>query len=257
MPAPSCHIDYLLRIADDALVLGQRLAEWCGHGPLLEEDIALTNVSLDLIGQARLLLSHAGQLEGLGRDEDALAFFRDERDFRNCTLVELPNGESAHDDYATTIVRNLLVAALGVLRYEALAGSSDEVLARIAAKSVKEARSHLRHAGDWTVRFGDGTDTSKRRAQAALDRLWPYTHEWWATDEVERLAAAAGIGPTLASLKPAWDASIDAVLAQATLTRPADSPFLSTGKLGVHSEHMGFLLAEMQTLARQHPGARW
>jgi ring-1,2-phenylacetyl-CoA epoxidase subunit PaaC len=257
MSAPDYHLQYLLRLADDALVLGQRLAEWCGHGPMLEEDIALTNVSLDLIGQARLLLSHAGRLEGRGRDEDALAYFRDERDFRNCTLVELPNGEAAHDDYATTIVRNLLASALAVPRYEALATSADAELAQIAAKSVKEARSHLRHAADWTVRFGDGTEESKRRAQAALDRLWPYTNEWWATDAVEHEAATAGIGPTLAELRPAWDATVDAVLAKATLARPADVPFVSAGKLGVHSEHMGFLLAEMQTLARQHPGASW
>jgi ring-1,2-phenylacetyl-CoA epoxidase subunit PaaC len=257
MSAPDYHLQYLLRLADDALVLGQRLAEWCGHGPMLEEDIALTNVSLDLIGQARLLLSHAGRLEGRGRDEDALAYFRDERDFRNCTLVELPNGEAAHDDYATTIVRNLLASALAVPRYEALATSADAELAQIAAKSVKEARSHLRHAADWTVRFGDGTEESKRRAQAALDRLWPYTNEWWATDAVEHEAAKAGIGPTLAELRPAWDATVDAVLAKATLARPADVPFVSAGKLGVHSEHMGFLLAEMQTLARQHPGASW
>jgi ring-1,2-phenylacetyl-CoA epoxidase subunit PaaC len=257
MNAPDFHTQYLLRLADDALVLGQRLAEWCGHGPMLEEDIALTNVSLDLIGQARLLLSHAGRLEGRGRDEDALAYFRDERDFRNCTLVELPNGEAAHDDYATTIVRNLLASALAVPRYEALATSADAELAQIAAKSVKEARSHLRHAADWTVRFGDGTEESKRRAQAALDRLWPYTNEWWATDAVEHEAATAGIGPTLAELRPAWDATVDAVLAKATLARPADVPFVSAGKLGVHSEHMGFLLAEMQTLARQHPGASW
>ena len=257
MSAPDYHLQYLLRLADDALVLGQRLAEWCGHGPMLEEDIALTNVSLDLIGQARLLLSHAGRLEGRGRDEDALAYFRDERDFRNCTLVELPNGEAAHDDYATTIVRNLLASALAVPRYEALATSADAELAQIAAKSVKEARSHLRHAADWTVRFGDGTEESKRRAQAALDRLWPYTNEWWVPDAVERDAAAAGIGPVVADLKPAWDATVDDMLKQATLLRPADVPFVSSGKLGVHSEHMGFLLAEMQTLARQHPGASW
>lgn len=257
MSAPDHHVNYVLRLADDALVLGQRLAEWCGHGPLLEEDIAMTNVSLDLIGQARLLLTHAGRLEGRGRDEDALAYFRDERDFRNCTLVELPNGVSPHDDYAITIVRNLLCSALAVHRHEALAGSNDAELARIAAKSVKEARSHLRHAADWTVRFGDGTDESKRRAQAALERLWPYTNEWWTTDEVERRASDTGIGPTLAALKPAWDATVDAVLAKATLARPVDVPFVSTGKLGVHSEHMGYLLAEMQTLARQHPGARW
>ena len=257
MPTPDFHLQYLLRLADTALVLGQRLAEWCGHGPLLEEDIAMTNISLDLVGQARLLLSHAGALEGRGRDEDALAYFRDESAFRNATLVELPNGDSAHDDYAIAIVRNLLVSALAVPLYEALAGSTDATLAQIAAKSVKEARAHLRHASEWTVRFGDGTDASHARAQAALDRLWPYTNEWWATDEVERQAAADGIGPVLADLRPAWDATLDAVLAQATLRRPADVALVSRGKHGVHSEHMGFLLAEMQTLARQHPGATW
>lgn len=257
MPAPAFHVDYVLRLADNALILGQRLAEWCGHGPMLEEDIALTNISLDLIGQARLLLTHAGQLEGKQRDEDALAYFRDESEFRNWTLLELPNGEGAHDDYAVTIVRNMLFSALAVELFERLAASSDTTLAQIAAKSVKEARSHLRHASDWTVRFGDGTAESRARAQAALERLWPYTHEWWAADEVERQAAAAGIGPVVAELKPAWDATVDAVLAGATLKRPADTPFVSTGKHGVHSEYMGFLLAEMQTVARQHPGARW
>jgi ring-1,2-phenylacetyl-CoA epoxidase subunit PaaC len=251
------HTQYVLRLADNALVLGQRLAEWCGHGPLLEEDIAMTNISLDLIGQARLLLTHAGRLEGRGRDEDALAYLRDEPDFRNWTLVELPNGEAAHDDYAVTIARNLLFSALAVPLYEALERSSDTQLAQVAAKSVKEARSHLRHAADWMVRFGDGTDDSHARAQAALDRLWPYTNEWWAADDVERQAAAAGIGPVVADLKSDWDATVDAVLAKATLKRPADSAFVSTGKHGVHSEYMGFLLAEMQTLARQHPGATW
>jgi ring-1,2-phenylacetyl-CoA epoxidase subunit PaaC len=257
MPARDPHLQYVLRLGDTALVHGQRVAEWCGHGPLLEEDIALTNIALDLIGQARLLLTHAGVLEGRGRDEDALAYFRDEGDFRNWTLVELPNGEAAHDDYAVTIARNLLVSALAVPLYEALRDSSDTQLAQIAAKSVKEARSHQRHASGWLVRFGDGTDASHARAQAALERLWPYTNELWATDEVERHAAEAGIGPTLASLKPAWDATVDAVLAEATLARPADTPFLSTGKHGVHSEHLGRLLAEMQTIARQHPGASW
>jgi ring-1,2-phenylacetyl-CoA epoxidase subunit PaaC len=257
MAAPAFHTQYVLRLADNALVLGQRLSEWCGHGPMLEEDIAMTNIALDLVGQARLLLTHAGRLEDAGRDEDVLAYFRDEADFRNWTLVELPNGDGPHDDYATAVVRNLLFAAIAVPLHEALASSRDETLAQIAAKSVKEARAHLRHATDWTVRFGDGTEDSHRRAQAALDRLWPYTNEWWSADEVERQAAEAGIGPTVAALKPAWDATIDAVLAQATLARPADTPFVSTGKLGVHSEHMGYLLAEMQTLARQHPGATW
>jgi len=257
MSATPAHIEYVTRLGDNALVLGQRLAEWCGHGPALEEDLALTNIALDLVGQARLLLTHAGALEGRGRDEDALAYFRDEQEFRNWTLVELPNGTAKHDDYALTIVRNFLFSAVQVPLWEALAHSSDEQLAQIAAKSVKEARSHLRHAADWVVRFGDGTEESHRRAQAALDRLWPYTHELWAADEVERAAAQAGVGVAVAGLKPVWDATVDATLAAATLARPADTPFVSTGKLGLHSEHLGYLLAEMQVLARQHPGARW
>jgi ring-1,2-phenylacetyl-CoA epoxidase subunit PaaC len=257
MSADPAHIEYVTRLGDNALVLGQRLAEWCGHGPALEEDLALTNISLDLIGQARLLLTHAGRLEGAGRDEDALAYFRDEPQFRNWTLVELPNGSAAHDDYAVTIARNFLYSALAVPLWEALAGSNDAELAQIAAKSVKEARSHLRHARDWLVRFGDGTDESHRRAQAALDRLWPYTNEFWSADDVERSAAQAGFGVVVADLKPTWDAIVDATLSQATLARPKDSSFVSTGKLGVHSEFLGYLLAEMQTLARQHPGAQW
>jgi ring-1,2-phenylacetyl-CoA epoxidase subunit PaaC len=256
-PASPAHLQYVLRLGDNALVLGQRLGEWCGHGPVLEEDIAMTNIALDLIGQARLLLSHAGALEGRGRDEDALAYFRDEPAFRNWTLVELPSGTGKHDDYAVAIARNLLFSAVQVPLWEALAGSSDAALAAIAAKSVKEARSHLRHARDWMVRFGDGTERSHAKAQAALDWLWPYTNELWTPDEVEREAAAAGVGVVVADLKPQWDATIDAVLAEATLARPGTTAFVSTGKHGVHSEHMGYLLAEMQSLARAHPDAKW
>ncbi len=255
--AMSAHAQYVLRLGDNALVLGQRLAEWCGHGPVLEEDIAMTNIALDLIGQARLLLTHAGRLEGEGRDEDALAFLRDEQHFRNWTLLELPNGEGKHDDYAVAIVRNLLYAALQVPLWQALAGSADAELAAIAAKSVKEARAHLRHASDWTIRFGDGTEESHRRAQSALERLWPYTNELWADDDTDREVEAAGIGVRPSTLKPQWDATIDAVLAEATLARPRDSAFVSTGKRGVHSEYLGYLLAEMQSLARAHPGAQW
>jgi ring-1,2-phenylacetyl-CoA epoxidase subunit PaaC len=257
MNEATAHRDYVLRLGDSALILAQRLSQWCGHGPLLEEDIALTNVSLDLIGQARLLLSHAGALEGRGRDEDALAYFRDEGEFRNWTLVELPNGQGPHDDYAVTIVRNLMVSALSVPLWEAIASSTDSNLAAIGAKSVKEARAHLRHASQWTVRLGDGTEESHRRAQAALVRLWPYANEWWQTDEVERMASGRGIGPAMLELRPTWDATLEAVLKHATLTRPADTTFLSTGKSGQHSEHLGYLLAEMQSLARRHPGATW
>ena len=251
------HLEYLVRLGDNALVLGQRLAEWCAHGPALEEELALTNISLDLIGQARLVLSHAAALEGAGRDEDTLAYFRDETEFRNWTIVELPNGDAAHDDYATTIARNFLVSALQVPLWEALARSSDETLAQIAAKSVKEARAHLRHSRAWLVRFGDGTEESHARVQAALDRLWPYTNEFWHADEVEREAARLGVGVIVADLEPIWAATTASALAEATLAQPPRTEFMSTGKSGAHSEYLGYLLAEMQVLARQHPGATW
>ena len=256
------HVEYVLRLADNALVLGQRLAEWCGHGPVLEEDIAAANVALDLIGQARLLLAHAGQLEGRGRDEDQLAFRREVPDFRNATLLELPNGGvasagAAAGDYAVAIVRNLLFGACQVELWQALSRSTDGELAAIAAKSLKEARYHLRHAADWTVRLGDGTDESHARTQAALDALWPYTHELFATDPVEAAVARHGIGVESASLRRGWLDTVAAVLAEGTLALPPDTAFRSTGKLGRHSEHLGFLLAEMQSLHRQHPGATW
>lgn len=253
----AAHIDYLLRLGDNALVLGQRLAEWCGHAPVLEEELALTNISLDLIGQARLLLSHAGRLEGLGRDEDALAFWRDAAAFRNWTLMELPNGVGKHDDYAITITRNFLVSALQVPLWQALSGSTDTDLAAIATRAVKEARAHLRHASEWVVRLGDGTPESGLRMQAALDRLWPYTHEFWSDDAVERAVAESGVGIETSRLRASWTATIDDVLARAGLSVPRASAFVSTGKLGRHSEHLDFLLAEMQSLARQHPGASW
>ena len=257
MTADPAHIDYVTRLGDNALVLGQRLAEWCGHGPVLEEDLALTNIALDLIGQARLLLAHAGALEGQGRNEDELAFQRDEPDFRNWTLMELPNGVGKHDDYAITITRNFLAGALHKLLWQTLTQSSDPELAAIAARATKEAGAHWRHASEWMVRLGDGTELSRQRMQAALDRLWPYTEEFWTPDPVEQAVAAAGIGAATASLRADWDAMIDDVLARATLARPRASEFRSTGKLGSHSEHLGFLLAEMQSLARQHPGASW
>lgn len=253
----SAHRAVVLRLADSSLVLAHRLSQWCGHGPMLEEDIALTNVSLDLLGQARLLLSHAGELEGRGRSEDDLAYFRDEGEFLNWTMVELPNGQGPHEDYALTIARNALVAALMVPLWEALAGSSDQALAAIAAKSVKEARAHWRHASEWMVRLGDGTELSHARAQAALERLWPYANEWWQTDMLEQQAADAGIAPVLAGLKPIWLERMRSMLQEATLSEPQATGFISSGKHGEHSEHLGYLLAEMQSLARSHPGARW
>ncbi len=258
---------YVLRLADNALILGQRNAEWCGHGPVLEEDIALANISLDLIGQARLLYTRAGQLEaaltGTARGEDDYAFWRDERDFRNWTLLELPHtgplaGTAASDrDYAVTIVRNFLYSALMVELWSRLQASSDTELAAIASKSVKEARYHLQHAAGWVVRLGDGTEHSHQRTQRALDHLMPYMNECFADDDIDREAAAQGVGVLAADCRPAWDATVRETLTQATLTLPAPTGFVSTGKRGVHSEHMSYVLGEMQGLARAHPGAQW
>jgi ring-1,2-phenylacetyl-CoA epoxidase subunit PaaC len=256
------HIDYLLRLGDSSLVLGQRLAEWTGHGPVLEEDIAMANIALDFIGQARLLLTHAGKLEGKGRDEDALAYFRDARAFRNLTLCELPNsgiakGHGEGADYAFTVVRNLLFCAWQAKLWAALTQSADAELAAIAAKSAKETAYHLRHASDWTIRFGDGTPESHERAQRALDQLMPYTNELFATEAVEEAVAAAGIGVRSVDLHAGWKAMVQAVLDEAALKMPAASGFQSTGKTGIHSEHIDYLLIEMQSVARQHPGAQW
>ena len=256
-------VEYLLHLADNALILGQRNAEWCGHGPVLEEDIALSNNSLDLIGQARLLYQHAATLMGQGATEDTLAYFRDVPDFRNYTLCELPHlplmsaTASGDRDFATTIARNFLYSSLMVLVWDQLQGSKDEQLAAIAAKSLKEVRYHLRHSRDWLVRLGDGTDASHARMQAAIDALMPYTSEFWSASAQEQTALANGSGIDVATLRADWNAIVDSALAEATLQRPADSAFVPTGKLGLHSEHLGFVLAEMQSLARQHPGATW
>jgi ring-1,2-phenylacetyl-CoA epoxidase subunit PaaC len=244
--------DYVLRIADACLVHGQRLCEWCGHAPVLEEDIALANIALDHIGQARALLTHAGQLEGRGRDEDALAYLRAERDYRNATMLELPNG-----DFARTVLRCFLWASFMKVLCTALASSRNEQLAAIAAKSLKEVRYHQQHSGDWVVRLGDGTDESARRLGDALALLWPYSAEWFADDAVDAQAASSGLGPAWSTLKPAWLAEVGPALAAAALTPLADTPFRSTGKQGLHSEHMGYLLAEMQSVQRAFPGAVW
>lgn len=263
MPAESFHLDYLLRLADDALILSHRLAEWTGHGPVLEEDIAMTNIGLDLLGQARLLYQHAGALEGAGRSEDDLAYFRDVPQFRNATMLELPNSGVASagatsPDYAFTIVRNALFSAFALVRWERLSASTDPQLAAIAAKAVKETRYHLRHAGDWLLRFGDGTDESHERAQRALDALLPYANEWFAGDEVDAAAVRSGLGVDPAALREAWLGIVRPLVDEATLRWPAEAPaFRTTGRRGVHSEHLGFLLAEMQSLARAHPGATW
>jgi ring-1,2-phenylacetyl-CoA epoxidase subunit PaaC len=256
-------IDYLLHLADNALILGQRNAEWCGHGPILEEDIALSNNSLDLIGQARMLYQHAAALQGEGTTEDMLAYFRDVPDFRNYTLCELPHmplmaATSAGDrDFASTIVRNFLYSSLMVLVWDQLQSSQDAQLAAIAAKSLKEVRYHLRHSRDWLVRLGDGTDESHAKAQAAVDQFMSYTQEFWATSAAEAAALANGTGTDMSALQADWNAIVDTALHDATLKRPADGGFVPTGKQGLHSEHLGFVLAEMQSLARAHPQATW
>lgn len=246
---------YLLRLGDTCLILGQRLGEWCGHAPVLEEDIALTNMALDLIGQARALLTHAGRAQGF--DEDQLAFLRDERDYLNPTLVELPNGPGRPGDFALTMQRNLMVATLLKLLWQRLGDSSDAELAAIAGKAVKEARYHQQHAADWVVRLGDGTEESHHRSQDALDALWRYTPELFETDAVDDAALASGLGPRWADVRADWAAEVGEVLAEAGLTIPAESPFRSTGKRGVHTEHMGYILAEMQHLQRAFPGGAW
>ena len=245
-------VQYLLRLGDTCLIQGQRLAEWCGHGPVLEEDIALTNMALDLVGQARALLTRAGQADGQGYDEDQLAFLREERDYFNPTLVELPRG-----DFAFTMVRNAMVATLLKLVWERLASSSDAELAAIAGKAVKEARYHQQHAADWVARLGDGTGESRRRTQAALATLWRYMPELFVPDAVDEAAHAAGLGPRWADLREAWMAEMAQILAAADLAVPQESAFRSTGRQGVHSEHMGYILAEMQHLQRSYPGGVW
>ena len=252
--APTLQQAYLVRIGDSCLVHAQRLAEWSGHAPILEEDIALTNLALDLVGQARALLAHVGQQTGF--DEDQLAFLRNERDFRNLTLVELP-GRRDGRDFADATVRNFLLAAWMNVLWAKLESSSDAEISAIAGKAVKESRYHVAHAADWVVRLGDGTEESAKRMRRAVDRLWPYTAELFETDEVDTAAAEAGLGPMRVSLKPGWDAVVAPVFAEAGLAMPATGAFRSTGTRGVHSEHMGYLLAEMQTLQRSFPGGQW
>ena len=250
--ANTARLDYLLRIADSSLILGQRLSEWCGHGPVLEEDIALANTALDLIGQARLLLSHVGRLEGKGRDEDALAFRRAEYAYRNVSIVELPN-----EDFARTVLRNFLYSSFQSGLWQALGASADKELAAIAQKSLKETRYHRSHAADWTVRLGDGTDESHARMQRALDYLWPYTAEFFSPTPEDETAAAAQFGVAWPTLQGTWQAQVLPVLAAATLKVPSATAFLSRGKQGVHTEHMGHLLTEMQYLQRTYPGGTW
>jgi ring-1,2-phenylacetyl-CoA epoxidase subunit PaaC len=243
---------YVLRLGDLSLVLGQRLGEWVGHAPALEEDLGLANIALDLIGQARLLLSYAGEIEARGRSEDDLAYLREPGEYLNAVLAEQPNG-----DFGQTIVRQVLIDAFQLELYERLSASRDLRLAAIAAKSVKETRYHLRYSASWLVRLGDGTEQSRTLAQSALERLWPYTVELFAEDDLDRAMADRRVAPPLAAVHAAWSTRLDDILAQATLARPGDHPHAWHGKRGQHSEHLGYILAEMQHLQRTYPGARW
>ncbi|MBC5799995.1 MAG: phenylacetate-CoA oxygenase subunit PaaC [Candidatus Eremiobacteraeota bacterium] len=245
-------IEYLLRFGDTALVLGQQLGAWTGHAPILEEDLALTNVALDLVGEARAWLSHAGEREGLERDEDALAFSRGDREFHNVLLVERPNG-----NFADTLGRQFLFDAWHVLALEQLSASSDGRIAALARKVRKEAAYHARRSADWVVRLGDGTETSKARMQAALAALWPYVGELFEGDDVDAEMVARGIGFDPAALREPWSRGVGAVLAEATLVQPSEGWMQRGGKRGLHSEHLGYLLAEMQSVRRSVPGDLW
>ncbi len=243
---------YVLRLGDTSLVLGQRLGEWVGHAPTLEEDLGLANLALDLIGQARLLLTFAGEIEGRQRDEDALAYLRDAPEFFNLALAEQPNG-----DFGCTIVRQWLMDSWQLEIYTSLQESTDSRLAAIAAKALKETRYHYRFSSGWLVRLGDGTAESHERVQRAVDELWRFTGELFAPDEVDERMAAVGIAPPLSTGEAHWSARVDEDLRAASLKRPAAQPYPWHGKRGVHTEHLGYVLAEMQHLQRTYPGARW
>lgn len=243
---------YALRLGDDALILSNRLGEWIAAAPQIEEDIALANIALDLLGQARSLLAYAGEVEGADRDEDALAYRRDEREFVNCQLVELPNG-----DFGVTMARQLAFASYQYELYDRLRKSQDATLAAIAAKAVKEVAYHRDHATQWVLRLGDGTDESHRRMQAGLDEVWPYVDELFEADELTGSLVAGGVAVDPAALRDPWTAYVEVVIAKATLTVPEPRFRGHGGRDGIHTEAMGHLLAEMQHLHRAHPGASW
>lgn len=245
-------VEYLLRLGDNCLVLSQQLAAWCGHGPALEEDLALTNVALDLLGQGRLWLSYAGEVEGKGRDEDALAFKRDGFEFRNLLLVEQPNGT-----YADTIARQFLFDAWHQCLLVGLSQSSDVRIAEIAQKATKEVRYHVERSAGLMIALGDGTKKSHSFVQRAVEKLWPYTNEWFESDDIDADCAVLGISPTASTLSEPWRATIDAVFSRATLSVPGYVGYQRGGKTGIHSEHLGHLLTDLQFLQRAYPGAKW
>lgn len=245
-------VEYLLRLGDDSLIIGHRLSEWCGHGPILEEDIAMTNMALDFIGQANSILEYAGKVEGKGRDADDLAFLRYEREYRNVLLVEQPN-----EDFAVTMMRQFLFDAFRKPFYEALQSSTDEQLAAIAEKSLKETKYHLKHSSEWVIRLGDGTEESHQRAQYALDTLWRYTDELFFENEVDAALQAEGIAPSLVPVRAEWEKTVHAVLEEATLVIPQNGWIQKGGRTGLHSENLGYILAELQYMQRAYPGMKW
>ncbi|MBV9823579.1 MAG: phenylacetate-CoA oxygenase subunit PaaC [Actinobacteria bacterium] len=249
-PANADLAAYAIRLGDDALILSHRLSEWTAHAPQIEEDLALANIALDLLGQARSLLSYGGAFSG--RSEDDLAYLREERQFTNLRLTELDNG-----DFAVTMVRQLLFSCYQRELYRDLESSTDAQLAAIAAKAVKEVAYHVEHASAWVLRLGDGTELSHDRTQAALAAVWPYSHELFADDDLARRIADLGAGPLPSGLRPAWLAAVQGVLTEATLTLPDGDWQPSGGRRGLHTEGFGYLLAELQHLHRSHPGARW
>lgn len=243
---------YTLRLADSGLILGHRLCEWCSNGPILEEDIAMSNLALDLMGRSNALLMYAAKVEGKNRTEDDLAYKRGERQFLNPLITELPNG-----DFGFTMVRQLLVSAFDVLLYEELSKSKDETIAGISAKSLKEVKYHFKHAANWVIRLGDGTQESHDRVQKSLHDIWAYTGDLFDMDQVDAIMIKEGIGVNLESLKPAWDQKVNAVIEEATLVRPKDAYMHTGSKKGLHTESLGFILAEMQYLQRAYPDAKW
>jgi len=244
--------NYCLRLGDSSLILGQRMAEWCSNGPILEEDIAMTNLSLDLIGQSRTMLTYAGEIEGKGRSEDDLAYKREEREFYNTLLSERPNGH-----FGDTVVRNFLHDAFFYHLYQALMSSKDEMIAAHSAKSIKEVTYHLRHSSEWLVRLGDGTSESHEKVQDSINDLWEYTGDLFEMNEVDETLIKEGIAVDLTKVKTEWNKTVNTVLEKATLTLPEDA-YMHSGRLeAVHSEYLGHLIAEMQFLQRAYPNAEW
>lgn len=244
--------EYIVRLGDDSLILGHRLSEWCGHGPILEEDIAMTNIALDLVGQATNLLNYAGEVEGKGRNGDDLAFLRFDREYKNVLLVEQPNG-----DFAMTMMRQFLFDTYRKMLFERLQQATDETLAAIAEKSLKETKYHLKHSSEWIIRMGDGTDESHKRVQNALNTLWRYSSELFYTDETDRLLLEQGVLPDMSSIQLDWNKYVNQVFEEAGITIPSNNWKHEGGRIGMHSEHLGYILAELQFMQRAYPNMEW